>query len=560
MPQLSRRAVLALLSKLSCSLYVAPFMTGGCGAISPTRFNLNGARDLERASPIDRLLDDNLKADVFFGDSPSAAHAMLWNKTGYLSERGGIPKPTEHRRIVVVGGGVSGLTTAYLLRSANPLVLERDSRFGGNSKGQSWRGIDYSIGAAYFCLPDEGSLLNSLFNELGLSGAYRTKNDEDPLASFGVIHDAFWSGRQHEGLERRQIERVKRHLLGIFNEEIMLYPEATLREQKRRNLIDSLDRLSLRSYLERNFGKLYPMLAAVIEQFCWSSFAASASEVSASAGLNFLAAEFGEIAVFPGGNSAFTEALYRRLHQVLEPHSLRAESTVIDVRVAGDRALVTYLDDSGDLTSVSADRVVMACPKFVVAKLIDDLEPERLSAISALEYRAYLVANVLVDGRLPGDFYDLYLLGDLGAQGRLAAEESRARGATDVINATYARQHASSTVLTLYQSLPYKGGRSELLSEQSYGVFKARFERQLAGEILPLLGVDLASVRDIRMTRWGHPIPVAHQGLHISGVVDRIQKPYRERVFFVEQDNWVTPAIETAVGEAEYWANVINRG
>ena len=55
---------------------------------------------------------------------------------------------------------------------------------------------------------------------------------------------------------------------------------------------------------------------------------------------------------------------------------------------------------------------------------------------------------------------------------------------------------------------------------------------------------------DIRISRWGHALPVAQTGLIADGTLEKIRKPFRERVFFVEQDNWALPALDTSVNEA----------
>ena len=43
-------------------------------------------------------------------------------------------------------------------------------------------------------------------------------------------------------------------------------------------------------------------------------------------------------------------------------------------------------------------------------------------------------------------------------------------------------------------------------------------------------------------------------GLIAGGTVDRLRKPFRGGMFFVQQDNWALPAIETAAAEAFHWA------
>ena len=150
-------------------------------------------------------------------------------------------------------------------------------------------------------------------------------------------------------------------------------------------------------------------------------------------------------------------------------------------------------------------------------------------------------------------------MGDGMTTGRAARTESEKRGVTDVVCANYATDYRGDTVLTLYRALPYGGGRGEILNEGSYAVWHKKFERQLQDEILPLLGVDAGRIKGLRIARWGHPIPVAARGLIASGVVDQLQRPFKDRIFFVEQDNWALPAIETAIGEAHYWSEYIRR-
>lgn len=104
-------------------------------------------------SPIDRSLPD-VAPKKYFGDGPEKAHKVLWNKDAMAAALAGQSgKSAEVTNLVIIGGGISGLMTAYLLREYKPIILEQDPRFGGNAKGQSWRGIDYAIGAAYCVEP-----------------------------------------------------------------------------------------------------------------------------------------------------------------------------------------------------------------------------------------------------------------------------------------------------------------------------------------------------------------------------------------------------------------------
>lgn len=81
-------------------------------------------------SPIQIVANKNFKSLDFNGDNIDRPHDILWNVDGYLLKKGGIPAPSEKRKIVIVGGGMSGLISAYNLRDLNPLLLEQDVFLG----------------------------------------------------------------------------------------------------------------------------------------------------------------------------------------------------------------------------------------------------------------------------------------------------------------------------------------------------------------------------------------------------------------------------------------------
>jgi protoporphyrinogen oxidase len=511
--------------------------------------------NLKRQGPIDRT---DLPANRFTGDDFNhLAHEFLQNKEAFVKAGA-----TSHEKapLVIVGGGMSGLFSAYLLRQYNPILLERAPRFGGNSKGESWQGIDYSLGAAYFTEHEKDSELYQLFSELGIYDLCRVKKDDDPILFQKKRFDQFWSG-ETDPQNKKQFELLAKHFKDMFNEENgIVFPDLPLYEEKKRSYVQSMDRKSLQQYLEEVAGgKLHPHITAAIEHYCWSTSGASMAEISAAAGLSQYACEFGEVNVPPGGNSGIAEQVYRRLMDQVDSSRLRANSLVMDVKVDGDGAKVLYLTPDKKLHTIECQAVVMACPKFVVGKILSGIEPKRAQAIKKLRYNAYLVGNALLEQVPEKEFYDLYMIGDGKvnlADVRQAADED---GITDVVLATYARKHASKSVLTLYRALPFTGGRAELMSPMAYEKYKNEFATQIEKEILPSLNIPQSSLVDLRLTRWAHPMPVADRGLFADGTLEQIQKPFRRRVFFIEQDNWMQPAIETCAEEALKWTKEVKK-
>jgi len=355
----SRRAVLKLLGAGASALYLPGL--AGCGP-SGTDPAKSAARPIDGINPIDRAVPESGPAQ-YSGDNPGRTHQILWNKEGYLKERGGLPEPQEKAPLVIVGGGISGLTSAWRLRKHQPVVLERAPRFGGNSRGESWQGVDYSIGAAYLLKPAADTPIDALFRELGLAQLCREHDTPDPVIFDGRRYPSFWEGRTAPEA-KAQFEKLGSHFRDVLEgKNGWFFPEIPVQDAALRGRIDALDRKTFIRHLEEIAGgRLHPHIETAIEHYCWSSFGASARVISAACGLNFYAAELDPILVCPGGNAAVAERLLQRLSQALPPRGLRAGAVVFDVRVRSDGVQVTYEDPGGQTTPCSRARSSSPAP------------------------------------------------------------------------------------------------------------------------------------------------------------------------------------------------------
>lgn len=443
---------------------------------------------------------------------------------------------------------MSGLITAYLLRDRRPVILEHAPRFGGNSKGENWRGVNYSLAAAYFIRPEADSPIGQLATELGLDKEWRLSGN-DSYELEGGIHTGFW----HKGSSRSAgHEKLRRYFSALQDGSLGPYPDIPVGANDDAVAVAKLDTLSFYDHVKAVAGgNLDSVTEKVIEYYCWSSFGASAKEISAAAGVNFYAAEFGELAVLPGGNARCAEIILDRLYRELPQNHLRPSSTVIRVAKAERGAVVTYLDAENRARSILADAVVLACPKFVASRILGDaIESERAAAIKRLRYRAAAVGNILVDAPIKETaLYDLFLVGDK------KPSDDKAK-VTDAICATFSSPHPDRSVLTLYHSFPFDGGRELLFPQEGYSKLHGVFS-EVGERVLHLLNVPANKITGVRIARWGHPFPVAERGLIADGVPYELRKPFQDRVFFVHQDNWALPAFETAATEALITAPLI---
>ncbi|MFO0980852.1 MAG: hypothetical protein U1E76_03720, partial [Planctomycetota bacterium] len=195
--------------------------------------------------------------------------------------------------------------------------------------------------------------------------------------------------------------------------------------------------------------------------------------------------------------------------------------------------------------------------KFVMKRIVQDLEPDRVRAIDELYYHPYLVVNVLLAAPIKDEFYDLFLLRDGAVLEELPpGEDVPPHRATDCICGNWARHAADAgqSVLTLYWPLPFVAGRGLVLFRSDSRDYLRPLVEQQTLEILAILGIAPEAVQQIRMTRWGHSMPIAKVGFIKNGFADRIRSPIGEQIFFVHQDNWALPAIETSLTEAHHFA------
>ena len=227
--------------------------------------------NIESISPIDRHTGATAPR-VFSGDKPDRSHPIFWKKEAYIQAKGGhLPRPTQRVPLVIVGGGISGLFSAYLLRAHQPVLLESAPRFGGNSRGESWNGIDYSIGAAYFMNPEPGSPLQKLLEELGVDKLCRIKKDEDPIIYHDKRFNHFWEG-DTDPANKLQFLKLKHYFQDVLKEQNgQEFPEIPILDQTHRSRINALDRISFQQHLEHVVGgKLHPHIHTALEHYCWS--------------------------------------------------------------------------------------------------------------------------------------------------------------------------------------------------------------------------------------------------------------------------------------------------
>ncbi|MEK7356493.1 MAG: FAD-dependent oxidoreductase [Bdellovibrionota bacterium] len=502
------------------------------------------AQSITDSSPLAKISGPFATAK-FNGDNEDIPHDLLWNRDGFLSRMGGIPRATESCDLIVIGGGIAGLAAAYEARGRDIVILEQADRFGGNAKGERFAKSAYSMGAAYMCPPDEGDPLEVLLKDLGLDKAIRTETGAPVFMNGTYLDDVFQAGVTAKA--KADLARVQVKLRDIFENSFPEIPLAA--DAAEAKAVKALDQLTFEAWLQEEFGALDPLVLEFIQLYCWSSFNGSIDELSAAQALNFLAAEVDGVMALPGGNAAVTDALYRRLAK--DPTvSLRASSFVVDVDVRGDRVLVCTFENK-KLRTIEAKHAIFAAPKFLLEKVMPLAPQALLKAASEITYRAYLVANVSLKKPAPADHYDVFCLEGTVPPAPAAMRQSD-RAFTDFISGDWATSASTSEslILTVYRPLPFDGARQFLFHPGAHDKHRDIVLEGLEPVLKPW-GLTRQDIEGIRMSRWGHAVPVAQKGFASSVHPMVFETGIGGRLFFAGQDIWANPAIETALETAK---------
>ena len=502
-------------------------------------------------------------ATEFTGDDFVRAHDLLEDTAATLATYGTPETHPELHDVIVVGGGIAGLTVTYMLRDRDVLLFEAAPETGGVSKSERWQGIEYSIGAAYIIDPDPNSadarelagfkLLEAL--DLRKRGEDLTKDRSLRRRLSGEDSHTVFSNRRvipepqvYTAANRRFFE----HVLDSDN-----YPGVPPENPA---LVEALDRISFRRFLlnqalqrkiyGRAAGAIPPLGWEAIEYYCWGAFGTTAEETSAYHGLNFFAAEFGDVLVYPGGNAFIAERLTERIRRDA-PGAIRTGMWTLRVeKSAGGLSVTSWAD--GKLHAHRARSVVFSAPLFLAPIIIPSLPESQRSAIETFSYRSYVVANLLLRRPASRIFshpsfrngYELTRVHGIDVARTPAEEISNKKIYSDAILADFPSPHPTHAVLTVYRPYPYEAGASNLL-DLSYEDMEAEIRREVLAGFAPH-GLRASDIEGVRLTRWGHPMIVTRPGQMADGTLRAATQP-QPGLYFAHTDVNGAPAYENAL-------------
>src|SRR5713226_6455903 len=390
------------------------------------------------------------------------------------------PPASGRHDIVIVGGGVSGLTAAYLLRHHDFLLLEKEPHWGGNAYLMEYQGNAYATGSAFL---DKSEAAYSFAREIGLEPL--------PVNSWdgSIIKGEFVPDTWGEGLDKLPHPAPVRESFKKFRKEIL-----AIDLQKRTQELFGLP--------FSDFMKGHP---EEVKQW-WdtygpSNWGATSEETAAAIGILALQSMAGEKRnddryTWPGGLGAITQ----KLAELLQPKFAEHMRT--------------------GATTVAAKAVIMATPKFITRRIVDGLPEKQSEAMHQIRYIPYPVVNLIFDKPVFNKGYDTWCPGNTF---------------TDFVVADWVVRNQPGykqryNILSCYTPMREED-RGYLLTEASARRVAANVLRDFR-TLFPGSNVDPL---EVHLYRRGHPLFMSTPGL-FTQVQPLVRQPM-DRVFFANTDS-----------------------
>jgi hypothetical protein len=573
----------------------------GDGAIGVDPRVLRGGNLRDTFTPSHWLRDERL---TWTANSVTVAPSSVDPTSGTFT----IKADTGTYDMIVVGGGVSGFSTAFFANKLNPkakiLILENNPRPGGNATrddGSPALPVKSSAAAAYLVYPYD-TFLFDLYNGIGLEWSEWLVADPGYNYYFDSLMPQtsrdVWNGTSGwvndvynvHGIDalpftapvRQDFQNARQDFRGWYNTNGSPTDPPDNSEPK----YDYLAHKSLREYLTVEKG-FHGAVADFYDQYASDALASYGAYCNAYSSISFLGAEYFPSIAFPGGNNYVIRRAIKKLipnaiqgtnfnsvlnntislteaDKTTNTVRLRVGANVLRVEQTASGATV-YYHRNGEFFRASCKAVVLAGQMHTAHRVAEHMmSSTQLTAARAYRHIPVPIANVAVNNSRflvnAGPAYDYYWYGSRYWQDAVVAdwvsvghdEQARTNG-------------ARPNVLTFYAGFfhdPATDRRSErvALLQTPFSEYEDSLREDMERVWGPSGFVWSRDVTAVYLYRWGHGMVHPYVGwtfgqptMSPTGQIMRTESDRHRarrqigRVSFAAQDSEGAPAIEDAI-------------
>ena len=441
--------------------------------------------------------------------------------------------------IVIVGGGVAGLTAAWHLQRSGLqdfVLIEIENAPGGTSRSGSNRVGSFPWGAHYIPAPmKENASLVSLLNEMGVIEGQ--DQDGEPIVHEQFLcrdpeERVFYKGRWYEGLYLHAgATEDDKQQLDKFNAEVARW--ISWRDARGRRAftlpvsacsddaeVTVLDRVSINEWLNER-GLNSPRLRWWIDYACRDDYGMTLEQTSAWAGLFYFCSrvvkpgvESQSLITWPEGNGRLVNHLFEKAKA-----RVQLDRAAVELIPTADGGVdVITLDREGrNPRGFRARRVIFAAPQFMARYVIRPYRDNPPPHVAEFQFGSWMVANLTLRDRPKQSQRDFPLAWDN------VLYESPSLG---YVVATHQRgRDHGPTVLTYYYPLCDENPRTarQRLLDTDW--------RGWADVTLTDLSRPHADIRDLverlDVMRWGHAMIRPRTGFMWGSARREGAKPFR---------------------------------
>lgn len=296
--------------------------------------------------------------------------------------------------VVVVGGGLAGLSAAWECRDKDFLVLEADSRVGGRVKSEKRGDYWLNVGGHVFSGP--GSETQRIADEVGveiraIDGHLAGLAMNGALITSGAVE--FYPFRIPMSFK----DRAQLLISGIKVRAAVLYYSRIAMRRDGESYWDLQNRIynykndqTFEDFVGKTSGDAMAMFGATVTRS-----GGRVNEVAAGTGIGYFKIVWDKSPSLGnsiwGGASEYPETMAAKLGD-----RVKLNSPVQEVVLHDDHVEITYSDAQG-VHTVQAKHVVMATVATVTHKVLKGAAPDMMEALSKVKYAPYVAGAFLTN-------------------------------------------------------------------------------------------------------------------------------------------------------------------